>query len=834
MTRDDTVIQRKRGIRGRKVLRRSLFGVLVLVVALLSMCAGAYVGIARSLPVLDLDTARAVAETTKIYDSSQPPVLIGELRGLENRQALSAGSIPQVMRDAVVAIEDERFYAHKGVDFLAVVRAVWANLRNEEIAQGGSTITQQLIKNAFMTGDGTMDRQVSEAALAYQLESRWSKEKILNEYLNVIYFGAGAYGIQAAAREYFGVGARDLTIAQAALLAGVPQAPSAYSPRFDPQAALGRRDLILNKMYQQRFITSDQLQEALATPLELAEPGGEDEPADPYWMELVREQLVARYGSSTVLRGGLRVQTSLDVRLQQAAEEAVSRILGQPGAPSAALVSVDARTGRMVAMVAGSDLSQVHSNLATEGERQPGSALIPFVLVTALEQGLSPDTLIGPAPPAIDPPGETREASYAAEGQLTLAEATSRSSSGAFASLVEELGVGPVTETARKMGIVAGVGDDLAAAMTSGRLSEGVSPAEMALAYATLASGGERLSAQITFDPSKAGLPISIVKVSDSGGAVLDLNDVVRTRVMDPGISEIATRCLQTAMTEGPGTAAAIGRPAAGTAGRTEDHADAWFIGYTPELVTAVWVGYPDGQRPLKGVHGIDVTGDSIPAQIWAAFMETALVDAPVTEFSDAYGERWVTLEVCSESGLLPAQFCTSFESRLFRADGIPVDVCPLHAPKETTVPSVAGLSAAKAVQALNDARFKVSRVDDTASLKPAGVVVEQRPEAGSLLLEGSTVVIVVSTGQARAIVPSVTGMLLEAAQARLAAAGLKAEVTYTSNDAPAGTVLAQDPAASGVVVRGSAVRLSVSSGPLPDTTTTTSTTITETAAAAP
>ncbi|MFH1833855.1 MAG: PBP1A family penicillin-binding protein, partial [bacterium] len=588
-----------------------MFALLLVVVAFLATLAGFYVAVARTLPSLELAGDISSPQTTKIYDYSQSPILIAELHGVENRETLAADRIPQVMRDALVAVEDERFYLHSGVDFVAILRAIWQDVRNREIVQGGSTITQQLIKNAYVDDDLTLDRKLREAALAYQLEKKWSKEKILNEYLNIIYFGESAYGIEAAARTYFGVPAADLTTDQAALLAGLPKAPSAYSPRRDPEAALARRDLVLNKMYQQEYITSAQLQQALSASLELAAPADGNSAMVPYWVEMVREQLVSRYGSSMVLGGGLRVYTSVDLRLQREAESAVADVLGQPGDPSAALVCIDVRTARLVAMVGGEDFATSQFNLATQGRRQPGSAFKPFVLVTALKQGVSPETTYESGPIEIDLPVGTWDVSSTDEGPLTLADATARSSNGVYARLIMEVGAAEVAKTAYEMGIVTSMGPEPNPAIALGGLTTGVSPLEMAMAYATLATGGERLSSLVTFDQSKTVFPVTIVRVTDSEGGILDQNAMERVRVLDGGLTAIVTSILQEVITSGTGTAADIDRPAAGKTGTTQDHRDAWFVGYTPELVTAVWVGYPDEQESMTNVRGLAVTGGS-------------------------------------------------------------------------------------------------------------------------------------------------------------------------------------------------------------------------------
>lgn len=777
------------------------------------MLAGVYVSVARTLPTLQLAADIPVAETTRIYDDSDPPVLLAELHGLENRETLTPEQIPQAVKDAVVAVEDERFYEHKGVDFFAILRALWANITHREIVQGGSTITQQLIKNAFLSNEETVERKFREAALAYQLEKRWSKDKILTEYLNIVYFGQGAYGVGAAARTYFGVSAADLTLDQAALLAGLPQAPSAYSPRRDADAALERRDVVLNKMYQQGYITSRELQEALAAPLVLADAQNQDEMRLPYWVEMVREQLVARYGASTVLRGGLRVYTTVDLRLQEVAEAAVAHVLDRPDDPAAALVAIDVETGRLVAMVGGRSFEELQFNLAIQGRRQPGSAFKPFVLVTALEQGISPEATYDSGPVTIDLPGGAWEVSSPDLGPITLEEATARSSNGVYARLITEVGADAVARTAHEMGISTDLGSDPNPAIALGGLSTGVSPLEMAVAYATLATGGERLSASVTFSPAQKDYPITIARVVSADGTTLDESTVLRTRVIDAGLAAIATDCLERVIQSGTGTAAEIGRPAAGKTGTTQNHADAWFVGYTPELVTAVWVGYPSGQRPMTDVHGAKVTGGSLPAQIWAEFMKEALAGRPVADFPGGGETGWVTVEVCSDSHLPPNEYCPRSVSRLFRKGECPVELCPLHVPTEIPVPDVTGMTLEEGLATLKGVHFTSSTIDERMSARPAGTIVGQDPRAGTGLLQGETVTLYVSTGENLTTVPDVVGVDVGAAEAKLAAAKLTAVVTAVPDPAAPGTVLQQKPAAGTAVRRGSTVSLVVSAG---------------------
>ncbi len=522
---------------------------------------------------------------------------------------------------------------------------------------------------------------------------------------------------------------------------------------------------------------------------------------------------MARYGSSTVLGGGLRVYTSLDLGMQQAAEDAIAAVLDQPGDPSAALVAIDVHTGRMVAMVGGSDFSRLQFNLATQGKRRPGSAFKPFVLVAALQRGISPEATYDSGPITVDLPGGPWEVSSTDEGSLTLAKAIADSSNGAFARLVMEVGADTVAKTAADMGIITPLGDQPGPAIALGGLTDGVSPLEMAMAYATLAGGGERLSARLPFDPSKPSSPVTIVRVTDSDGKVIDENDAVRTRAIDPGIAALVTACLRGVITDGTGRAADIGRPAAGKTGTTDDNRDAWFVGYTPDLVAAVWVGYPDEQRAMDDVHGATVTGGTLPADIWARFMKVALATTPASDFSASYAGRWVTVDVCSESHLPPTELCPRVVKMLFRSDKLPPDTCNIHVPKAVFMPDVVGMSVTKAKRVLAAVNLKVKTIQDTTSLKPAGIVVKQDAPADKPILEGSEVVLRVSAGQATTV-PGLANLPLDQAQALLAAAGLSPEITQQPDTAPAGTVLSQDPVAGTVVNKGSTVRIVVSSGP--------------------
>jgi penicillin-binding protein 1A len=818
---DTLVSPPRRSRRGRRALKIALLAGLLVIAAALSLFAGAYVSVARTLPSVELAGRIASPQATRIYDASPTPVLLAELHGPDSRDVLAAEDIPQVMRDAVVAIEEPRFYEHKGVDFFAILRAAWANLRNREVALGGSAITQQLIKNAFLTDEQAAADATREPRLAYELESRWTKQKILTEYLNVIYFGSSAYGIQAGARSYFGVDAKQLSLAQAALLAGLIDAPSAYSPRRDPKAALARRDLVLNKMYQQRYISSQQLQEALEASPQFTDAGAEDPGKEPSWVELVREQLVAHYGSSTALGGGLSVYTSLDTRVQQAAEDAITAVLGDATGtgktPAAALVAIDVHTGSLVAMVGGFDPATPQSNLATQARWKTGSAFMPFALVAALEQGISPEATYDSGPATLTVSGSEREVPSTDVGPASLAKGMAEASDGVMARLMAGLSVDSLAQAANGMGIVSPLGEPLSPALALWGPDGGVTPLEMAMAYATLAANGERLSPLVTFDASKAGYPVTVQRVTDSAGQLLDQNGIAGTRVIDAGLAQLATSCLQAVITSGTGRAAAIGRPAAGETGTSEDERSAWFVGYTPDLVAAVWVGYPPGQTGAGDdlAAGLTpVSGSTFPAWIWSRFMESVLAGTEPSDFPTDEAAQWVSVSVCTESMLLPTELCPNVAARLFRVDKVPTDTCDIHVPRAALMPNVVGMSITKAKKVLGQSNLKVRTVTDNNSLQSAGTVTKQDCTAGKPILQGSTVTLRVSSGQGAAV-PKLVDLSVEEAQTLLTGAGLTADTAQQPSDAvPAGVVMSQDPAAGAVVSKGTTIHIVVSSGP--------------------
>ncbi len=543
----------------------------------------------------------------------------------------------------------------------------------------------------------------------------------------------------------------------------------------------------------------------------------------------MREQLIARYGSSTVMNGGLRVFASVDSRMQQAAEKAVGDMLAAavetPGASeassglAAALVAIDVRSGRLVAMVSAGGSSGLQLNLATQGRWQTGSSFEPFVLAAALKHGISPDTAYASGPTTLSLPSGVATILSTDEGPLTVAQAAARSSEGVFARLITEVGSASVIETAADMGVRVAAGTVSPAIALEGP-AEGMTPLEMAMAYATLAGGGQRLSAAVDFDSTKHGFPVTITKVTDATGTLLDENGVAQTRAIDRGIAELVTGLLQGAMANSTSPAADLGRPAAGLAGASADGRGVWFVGYTPELVTAVWVGYP-GKDGAAAETAIPVTGGpaaspdaALAAQIWTDFMTAALAGAPVSDFSIEYAAKWVTVEVCSESRLIPTDLCPTIVKRLFRSEEAPSDTCGIHVPQAVFMPNVIGLTLTKAKKTLADANLSVKTVTDANSLQAAGVVTKQDHAAGKPVLQGTEIVLHVSAGKAVSV-PSLTDLTLDAAQAKLASAGLVAEVTEQASDTvPPGVVISQDPASGKIVAKGSTVRFVVSSGP--------------------
>lgn len=580
--------------------------------------------IGAGAPKLEDQKKVVLAETSRIYAADG--TLLAYLHATENRTIIGGERIPQVVKDAVVAIEDERFYQHQGVDFHGVLRALARDFEAGKIVEGASTITQQLVGNLYLDRrDTSLNRKFQEAVLAWQLETKMSKDEILDQYLNTVYFGANAYGVQAAARTYFDKDPKDLTLAEASLLAGLPQAPTAYSPREHPDAAMQRRNIVLAKMYSNGFIGYDEYSKAATAPLGLAPSSPYTKVQEPYVVAFVRKQLIDMFGEDEVFKGGLTVETTIEPKYQKWAQDAISSTLDEKGDPSGALVAIETRTGHIKAMVGGTDYDNSKFNLAAQGRRQPGSSFKTFVLAAAVEQGIDPySTYYESMPLSIDLPGSTKPWNVATYGHnyygsSSVVQATLRSDNTVYAQLALDVTPERIVDIAHRMGITSQLDPD--PAMALGGLKYGVSPLEMASAYGTLANEGRRIK------------PTAILRVTDAKGKVIWEADPKETQAISAGVAYVVDRILEQNVQSGTGTRARLSVPAAGKTGTAQNYQDAWFCGFTRSLSTAVWMGHPEGQIEMRNVHGIQVTGGSFPAEIWAKFMRNAIADYEAEEF---------------------------------------------------------------------------------------------------------------------------------------------------------------------------------------------------------
>ncbi len=585
------------------------------------------------------------ARISRIYDINGNE--IGVFRQFETTKPVAPGEIPEVLKQAVVAGEDRRFYSHSGVDVFGTLRALSADVRNQGVVQGGSTITQQYVKNAYVGSERTLSRKVREAIMASQLDRQVDKDEILFRYLERIYLGEGAYGVGAAAETYFHKPVADLTLSEAALLAGLIPAPSRYEPRGNPALAEERRLVILDAMLEERMITEEEHAEAVAQRVWVARPGGEPPPTGatlvhprehaetpyPYFVDYLQRYLTHRYGEDAVYQQGLRIYTTLDPRMQTEAERSVDETLSDTEPPlEMALVAVEPFTGFVKAVVGGRDFNASRVNLALGPlgggtGRQPGSAFKPFVLAEALQQGILPNR-------QYSGPSSVRVGNYTAEnyggtsyGEVDLRVATAKSINSVYVKLINEVGVRQTMELAKRMGISTSDFDPARHGLAIALGALDVSPLDMASAFGVFAARGERAE------------PTPVVRVLDGAGTVLEDNaEPQRTRVLEEITADNVNEILQEVLEPG-GTAGdnALDRPAAGKTGTAQDNGNAWFVGYTPTLSTSVWLGYSDAPRPLRNIKGVrgGVTGGSLPASTWETFMRGALADVPVTEFTE-------------------------------------------------------------------------------------------------------------------------------------------------------------------------------------------------------
>jgi penicillin-binding protein 1A len=770
---------------------------------------GLLTAVAAEIPQLDPSAQRTQANTY-VYAANGHTVL-AILRGSQARVIVPSGQISPWVKHAIVAVEDKRFYEHRGVDLRGMARALWADVTHHGTVQGGSTITQQFVKNAYLTSQKSIGRKLIEAALAWQLEQRWKKDRILTAYLNTVYFGNGAYGVEQASRIYFHHRARVLRPAEAALLAGIPEDPSLWDPVAHTKLARARRNFVLKQLYQQHYLTQSQYRDGLAFPMpdptKVSLPSTQGVAA-PYFANYVKDQLVHELGTRRTFGGGLTVRTTLDVDLQKAAREAIASALPPGSGPTAAVVAIDAQhdPGAVVAMVGGENYHRNQFNLATQGERQPGSSFKPFVLATALRENVAPSSTLVSKKVTIDAGGRLWPVSnYEGEylGPIDLTKAIAYSDNSVFSQLTALVGPGNVRDTARALGITT----PLQAYFAIGLGAEPATPLEMARAFTSFADGGYRI------DGSMFGnVPRAVEEIRD-GSKVEDNNPTPR-RVLTPAQAEVVNQLLQGVVQYGTGRAAAIpGREVAGKTGTTENYGDAWFVGYTPQLVTAVWVGYPDKLVPMvTEFHGRPVAGGTYPALIWKAFMERALAlkrwepesftpPPPLFAGPVTVVNRGGTLE--RDNGLCKNGVQLEFYGgEVLNNNGRPAPVASCK-PNEVEIPDVVGES----IEAAR-ARLQGQPLTPAVVYKPAstgdlvGYVVGQFPRRGTASAYDKITLVLAKS--LHGVMPRLIGLRLPVAERRLRRLRVTLRVVGGSN----GRVVSQAPRAQTAVAPGITVVL--------------------------
>ena len=630
------------------------------------------------------DMARA---TTLLDEQDRPVFTIFK----EQRIEIPLAEMSPLLVKAIISIEDQRFYEHQGVDTVRIAAAALTNLREGRRAQGGSTLTQQLARQAFLTLDKSYIRKLKEVIVAAELEAEYSKDEILELYLNKVYFGDGLHGVEAASLGFFGKHASDLTVSEAALIAGLVKSPSSYAPTVNLKRAVTRRDLVLQTMVSSGAITAKEADAAKAEPVRLKSTLGRDDPYGAWFKEEVRRQLIARFGLDRVYEGGLKVYTTVDMVMQQAAELLVEDALieveerrasrRKKGAPAdetpleGALVALDPQTGHVLALVGGRSFESSHFNRAIQAKRQPGSAFKPFVFAAALEQGWSPASIID----RLDEPIQTLQGAWMPEDEhlttpsMTLRTALRTSSNRAAVRLLEEVGIPPTVDYAKRLGV------GLVPSVPSLALGSGEVTLEgMTAAYATFASAGVHRT------------PVFIRRVEDGEGQIIYEAPVEQTQVVSEQTAFLLSSMLSDVVNYGTAWKArrmGFMLPAAGKTGTTNDYVDAWFVGYTPKLVTGVWIGFDQPKTIIGGGYAGEI---AVP--LWGRFMKAATRGDRPEWFKTPKG--LIGVAVCRVSGKLPDKGCSDLEvvsdtgevshrsmviNEYFRRAEAPSDVCPLH-----------------------------------------------------------------------------------------------------------------------------------------------------------
>ena len=735
---------------------------------------------------VDIAAPAAQAETTKVFAADGS--LITTLHAEQDREHVALSEMAPALKAAVLAIEDSRFFAHKGVDLRAMARALRRNAAAGEVKEGGSTITQQYVKNVLLDPRRTVHRKVREAVMAFQLERTHTKEAILEGYLNRIYFGNGAYGVQAAAQLYFNRPASGLTLAEGALLAGLIQAPESYDPFTAADAAFARRQVVLARMRELHSAAEPDIAAAEADPLGVVpKPTSARYPAG-YFVERVKRFILddPRFGATPadrrrlLFQEGLRIRTTVDLAVQRAAEEAVKGVLPNPATdPSGAVVVLDPRTGFVRALVGGRDYfgpePEAKFDLATQGMRQTGSSFKPFVLAEALAQGISPQKVYS-APTSLTVPMPNGQEpwvvnNYEGEGgpPVNLVDATVHSINTVYAQLIQEVGPQKAIDMAHALGITGALKPFPSAVLGSNEISV----IDMASAYSTFAADGMHAD------------PVFVTEITRADGSVLYRRPSTLHRAIPTDVARGVTGILTQVVQRGTGAAAQLGdRPVAGKTGTANEWRDAWFVGYTPDLVAAVWVGFPERLRSMAPpATPIRVTGGSWPAQIWHGVMAAALGDSPIAAFPAP-----------DPAGAEPATAAA------------PV-------PNTVPLPDVSGQYESQARSVLQAAGFKVETERRPTRERAAGMVADQTPAPGTLVAPGSNVIIGVSSGPPRPVViVNTIGFSVDQAARMLQASALNVDIVVEDPPdgvrAAPGRVWKQSPDGGALIDEGQTVRI--------------------------
>ncbi|UCG38551.1 MAG: PBP1A family penicillin-binding protein [bacterium] len=634
---------------------------------LIGITLGILLSVTQDLPqVENLQTYEPSSMTTILSDDGRP------VRSLfvERRIPVALSEVPDTLVKAVIAVEDSRFYRHFGLDLRGILRALLKNILTLRFAQGGSTLTQQLSKVLFLTPEKTLIRKIREAVLAINIERRFSKDEILTLYLNQVYLGEGAYGVEAASRTYFGKSVGDLSLAECAMIAGLPRSPILYSPISNPERAQGRMKIVLQRLLTEGYITQQEHDGALEAGLSVSPAPPSPDPA-PYFTEIIRRKLEERIGANMLYRGGIIVESTLDLELQEAAAEAVRRGMeaynrrhpdrGEGEPVQAALFAMDPLNGEVKALVGGRDFSISPYNRATQARRQPGSAFKPFLYAAAVARGIPPTALLNDAPLEVplrgQPPYVPVNYSGRYHGPVTVRSALEHSYNAASVDLLLKVGYQPVIEMAGKLGIRG----DLKPYPTLALGVFDVSLEEMVAAYGAFANRGILVA------------PRYVRRVLDRQGQVLWEDPLQLTDAVSPQVAYVTTSLLEGVILRGTGKlAAGLGPHVAGKTGTTDDYRDAWFVGFTPQLAAGVWVG-----RDVPSSLGHGEAGARAALPIWKRFMEKAMARRPSREFTVPAGLELA--EIDPSTGLLAGPDCPSRIVEVFLPGTVPDVICDPH-----------------------------------------------------------------------------------------------------------------------------------------------------------